>query len=226
MRLSTFRAEINIVNTETLLDLLDLYTHHRPHTPIGQTFPLDNIIAIRIELNKESSANGYERYTEWHSSSTDDSAISPKAANKSLTNGAASRNGTTPASPAIENGGRRNTPSTTLSSTSPAGISPSAVAATRAIGARGQSGTVRFMLDAAREREEKEQVDRYFRVEEEEYEVEVEVPHTAATMDRRRDIDRDRLRDRERERERDRERDRRDRERDRMDRESHRDRRR
>lgn len=212
---------------ETLLDLLDLYTHHRSQTPIGQTFPLDNIIAIRIELNKESTANGYERYTEWHTSNSDETATSPKATNK-LTNGAASRNGATPVSPAIENG-RRNTPSTTLSATSPAGISPSAVAATRAIGARGQSGTVRFMLDAAAEREEKEQVDRYFRVEEEEYEVEVEIPHTAH-VDRRRDMDRDRMRDRMPDRDRERERDRepfhRERNRDRMDRERDRDRRR
>ena len=38
-----------------------------------------------------------------------------------------------------------------------------------------RDGTVRFMLDAGKAREEKEVVDEYLRIQEEEYEVEVDV---------------------------------------------------
>lgn len=42
------------------------------------------------------------------------------------------------------------------------------------VGERGRDGTVRFMLDGERARDEKNLVAEYFKVEEEEYEVEVE----------------------------------------------------
>ena len=66
---------------------------------------------------------------------------------------------------------------------------------TSAIGIRGQNGTVRFMLDAKRARDERSAVERFWKVEEEEYEVEVPLE-----SERDRNTDRYRERDREWER--------------------------
>ncbi|KFY85776.1 hypothetical protein V500_08121, partial [Pseudogymnoascus sp. VKM F-4518 (FW-2643)] len=55
---------------------------------------------------------------------------------------------------------------------------------------RGQEGTVRFMLDGAQARSEKEIVTEYFKDEYEEYEVEVEeeaAPRSLASEERRRE---------------------------------------
>ena len=79
--------------------------------------------------------------------------------NHSLTNGTHG-SPTSPVSPM--------TPATSLSAHTPT-----------AVGARGQNGTVRFMLDAARARREEQDVDAYFKVQEEEHQVEVPV-ETAA----------------------------------------------
>ncbi|KAF2837165.1 cyclin-like protein [Patellaria atrata CBS 101060] len=136
-RFSTSRAEV----METLLDLLDLYTHHKPSTVVGPDYPLEYYISIRITLNQEASASSLPRYT---------SKLAPPL---TQTNGTKGKNGTT-----------------TLASP-PAPI----IAPISATGTRGQSGTVRFMLDAARASAEKEAVKEYFTVEEEEYEVDVEV---------------------------------------------------
>jgi CTD kinase subunit beta len=57
---STTRGQI----METLLDLLDLFTHHRHATIVGPQFSIDNYIAIRITLNKEATALNLPRYTE------------------------------------------------------------------------------------------------------------------------------------------------------------------
>lgn len=73
-----------------------------------------------------------------------------------------------------------NTPAT------PGTISPGQPDAS-ATGGRGQNGTVRFMLDAARARDERTEVEKYYMVEEEEYEI--EVPN-----ERVEDADRDRRR--------------------------------
>ncbi len=136
----------SIPPTETILDLLDLYTHHRPATIVGPDYPLDAFISIRIPLNQEASAASLPRYTDWHSSSPP-----PSGKSKPATNGTQSRNGAPRQSPR-----------------SPADASPGVA------GTRGQHGTVRFMLDAGRAMEETRTVEEYFKVEEEEYEVEVE----------------------------------------------------
>lgn len=133
---ATSRAEV----METLLDLLDLYTHHRGSTAVGPLYTLEAFINIRIGLNQEASAANIPRYALYTPDTT-----SPKP-----------RNGV--------NATSTNTPAT------PGAISPGA---TSAIGVRGQNGTVRFMLHAARARNEHEEVDKFHRVEEEEYEVEV-----------------------------------------------------
>ncbi|MCJ1474496.1 RNA polymerase II C-terminal domain kinase beta subunit [Lambiella insularis] len=150
----TSRAEV----METLLDLLDLYTHHRVYTTVGQEHPIETFIAIRITLNQEASANDYPRFTN-----------SDKK--KTITNGVKATNGSkdirlskSPISPRdpIASDGKH-----------PLALSPEAAAGARARAGL-KEGTVRFMLDPERARDEAKVVAEYFKVEEEEYEVEVE----------------------------------------------------
>ncbi|KAH9870922.1 hypothetical protein J1614_006494 [Plenodomus biglobosus] len=147
---ATSRAEV----METLLDLLDLYTHHRGLTSVGPLYTLEHFISIRIALNQEASAAQIPRYTLYASEVT--------SAAESTTNGSKPRNGIDPTSP--------------LTPATPGTASPGMNQPPKsAIGVRGQDGTVRFMLDAARARDERAEVDKYHRIEEEEYEVEVPV---------------------------------------------------
>ncbi|KAJ4289195.1 RNA polymerase II C-terminal domain kinase beta subunit [Kalmusia sp. IMI 367209] len=189
-RWETSRAEI----METLLDLLDLYTHHRINTAVGPLYPLETFINIRITLNNEASAAHIPRYATYASETTssDSQALT--------TNGTKFRNGIDPTSPLAPP-----TPAT------PGTISPGTTQPPKsAIGIRGQSGTVRFMLDVKRAQEERKEVDKYWKVEEEEYEVEVPTEaerDRAIDRERERERERDRPRDRDRDRERDRERD-------------------
>ncbi|CAN9365768.1 unnamed protein product [Alternaria alternata] len=142
---ATSRAEI----METLLDLLDLYTHHRSATSVGPSYTLEHFINIRIGLNQEASAANIPRYSRYKSESVADAG--------STTNGAKPRNGIDPTSPF--------TPAT------PVAHSPAADQAPKsAIGIRGQNGTVRFMLDAARAHDERAEVEKFHKLEEEEYE--------------------------------------------------------
>ncbi|KAH8698195.1 cyclin-like protein [Phaeosphaeriaceae sp. PMI808] len=145
---ATSRAEI----METLLDLLDLYTHHRSSTTVAPLYTLETFINIRIGLNQEASAASIPRYTLYNS----DANFNTNAG----INGIKSRNGIDPTSP--------------LTPATPGTISPgNGQPPTSAIGIRGQDGTVRFMLDAARARDERNEVDKYHKIEEEEYEVEI-----------------------------------------------------
>ncbi|KAF2870788.1 cyclin-like protein [Massariosphaeria phaeospora] len=145
---STGRAEV----METLLDLLDLYIHHRASTTVGPLYSLETFLNIRITLNQEASAAKIPRFTLYASDSG--------AGSQGTSNGAKARNGIDPTSP--------------LTPATPGTVSPGTVQApTSAIGIRGQNGTVRFMLDAARARDERSEVDKYHKNEEEEYEVEV-----------------------------------------------------
>jgi CTD kinase subunit beta len=158
-RWGTSRPEI----METLLDLLDLYTHHRQATSVGPLYPLETFLDIRIALNQEAATANMPRYALYASES---SSASP-------TNGARPA----PTSPL--------TAPATPQTSSP-GVSHTAPAP----GSRGHDATVRFMLDAARARDEHAQVDHYYRVEEEEYEV--EVPNDARIDDRDREQERER----------------------------------
>ncbi|KAF1992409.1 cyclin-like protein [Aulographum hederae CBS 113979] len=152
---------------ETLLDLLDLYTHNRSATTVGPKHDLDAFITIRITMNQEVSANSLPRYTQ--APPGDENASLAKAEKASpftatVTNGikrAANGHPKSKSSPFLSH---VSNPATPASPSTPAPV-----------GLRGQNSTVRFMFDPMRAGEEKEEVDRYFRVEEEEYEVEVEV---------------------------------------------------
>lgn len=157
---TTSRAEV----METLLDLLDLYTHNRSLTSVGPLYTLEHFINIRIGLNQEASAANIPRYTPYASEPASDSQLS--------TNGIKFRNGIDPTSP--------------LTPATPGTISPgNALPPKSAIGQRGQDGTVRFMLDAARARDEHAEVDKFHKIEEEEYEV--EVPNDIRVDDREKD---------------------------------------
>ncbi|MCJ1288325.1 RNA polymerase II C-terminal domain kinase beta subunit [Xylographa opegraphella] len=150
----TSRAEV----METLLDLLDLYTHHRTLTTVGQEYPIETYIAIRITLNQEASANDYPRYTN-------------SVMKRSLTNATKVANGTKDTRSAKSPLSPQDTPLSDGKSS--VTLSPEAAAGAR-VRAGLKEGTVRFMLDLERAREEKKIVAEYFKVEEEEYEVEVE----------------------------------------------------
>lgn len=140
---------------ETLLDLLDLYTHHRSATSIGPFYSLETFINIRITLNTEASRLSLPRFTPY-ASETPTASTSP--ATPAAVNGLKARNGIDTTTP--------NTPNT------PGTVSPGQPDAS-VTGVRGQNGTVRFMLDAARAKDERAEVEKYHKVEEEEYEVEV-----------------------------------------------------
>ncbi|KAI9841532.1 MAG: RNA polymerase II C-terminal domain kinase beta subunit [Sclerophora amabilis] len=134
-------------------EVMDLYTHHRMATAIGPQHSLDTFIAIRITLNQEASSKNIPRFTKW-----------PKS--KPATNGATisidRQKGTD-----CQKTGDGNLTSSPMGPTSATGARGRA-------GERGRDGTVRFMLDAERAKDEKEVVARYFKVEEEEVEIEVE----------------------------------------------------
>ncbi|KAH0368170.1 cyclin, partial [Aureobasidium melanogenum] len=153
---STTRGEI----METLLDLLDLFTHHRHATIVGNQFSIDNYIAVRITLNKEATALNLPRYTE--------TIDAPKSGLNGAANGASKHSPVSPALPGATN----------QSPNSPPAMGPtSATGARSRVGERGKDGTVRFMLSAERARGEKEAVAKYFAADEyETYEEEVDVP--------------------------------------------------
>jgi CTD kinase subunit beta len=147
--------------TETLLDLLDLYTHHRSATSLGPLHPLETFINIRITLNNQASRLALPRFTPYASSTP------PTNTTTNTTNT------TSPATPAVNGLKPRNGVESTTPNTpnTPGTVSP-AQADAGVLGGRGQ-GTVRFMLDAARARDERAQVEAFYRVEEEVVEVEV-----------------------------------------------------
>jgi CTD kinase subunit beta len=154
----TTRAEI----METLLDLLDLYTHFQKSSIVGPSYNIEKFIQLKIKLNQEVEEDAtLSRYTEQHEP--------PK------TNGIKSNIKTpkTPITPASPSDARINGKDIA----SPATLSPrSSGSGRKSIGARGQDGTIRFMLNADQAKKEKETVAEYFKVELEEYEIEVEEP--------------------------------------------------
>ncbi|KAL8913206.1 MAG: hypothetical protein Q9172_007341 [Xanthocarpia lactea] len=151
---------------ETLLDLLDLYTHHRSSTIVGQDHALEEFISVRIALNQEASAEKLPRFAQSNSERT--------KTNGTTTNGVKDKKDQkgliSPRSIASPK---------EIKSPQPIGLT--SVTGTPVQGKPGlKEGTVRFMLDPERARDEKHTVAEFFKMDEEEYEVEVE-------NDRRRD---------------------------------------
>ncbi|OJJ72977.1 hypothetical protein ASPBRDRAFT_123456 [Aspergillus brasiliensis CBS 101740] len=127
---------------ETLLDLLELYTHNRGHTTVGPHFPADRFLTVRIPLNTEAESQKLPRYTNWVPEPRESKAANgDKAAKDAATK-------LHPLTPVAANGDR-----------------PRATE-------KGRDGAVRFMLDPECADAEKSHVAAYFKVEMEEYEVE------------------------------------------------------
>lgn len=171
-RFSTTREEV----VETIIDALDLYTHHRGQTIVGPKHDLETFISIRITYNQEMAAKNLARFT--RQPAGDGSAALPSNSMKPINGSSSTKNGTsTPISPAEK----------TLSTATHSARSSAPPSA----GNRGQNGTLRFMLDARRAREEEAIVEKYYKDEEEEYEI--EVPSSEARIEKdREDRERDR----------------------------------
>lgn len=150
----TNRAQI----VEVMLDLLDLYTHFQSKTLVGPYHAIDTFIKIRIALNQEATQKQFPRYSEWKDPKTNGYGkhiLTPKTP-------------ATPTSPADGRAINQNTAHPSPGASSGSGR--------QGVGARGQDGTVRFMLEGAQAKEEKAAVAQYFDVEMEDYEVEVDEP--------------------------------------------------
>lgn len=160
---------------EVILDLLDLYTHFPKSTAIGQMYHIDKFINVRITLNQEAEERKLPRYTDWKEAKQNGIKSNIKTPKTPIT----------PASPSdVRTNGK--------DVASPATLSPrSSGSRGKGIGARGQEGTVRFMLDGAQAKREKAAVDEYFKVEYEEYEVEVDEPVRNHPIDNRHRYERD-----------------------------------
>ena len=137
--------------------MLDLYTHQRASTAVGPEHALEQFISIRITLNQEASTQSFPRFTETPLKKA-------KANGAKATNGVDHKDKKSVLSP-------RDDPIKSVRS--PQEVVP--IDATPSNGKPGlRDGTVRFMLDPERVRDEKHAVAEFFKVEEEEYEVEIE----------------------------------------------------
>ncbi len=161
---------------ETLLDLLELYTHHRTNTTVGPQLAPDTFLEVRIPLNQEVEHRNLPRFTEWKESKKTKPVMNGNTNNGRLSNGSkpspkdvSPRDVTTP-----------NQPPTQTSSTAPNGTPRAA-----RVGERGRDGTVRFMLNPDREQDEKNVVAEYFKPEEVEVEPEPELPRSPPRPRRR-----------------------------------------
>ncbi|KAL5335292.1 Fructosamine kinase-domain-containing protein [Aspergillus crustosus] len=142
---------------ETLLDLLELYTHNRGATSVGPHFPADRFLTVRIPLNKEVEEHRLSRYTHSTSSKQDKSAKDTRK-NGHMTNGSAKSE-------------KKNTSATAEPLAHPL-IPVTANGEQPKAGDKGPGAAVRFIVDSEYAEAEKARVAQYFRVEMEEYEVE------------------------------------------------------
>lgn len=145
---------------ETMLDLLDLYTHFQKSTIVGSVFNIDTFIKTRITLNQEVDERKAARYAEWKEPKQNGARSSIKTPKTPIT----------PTSPTDARLNGRDI-------ASPATLSPrSSGSGRRGPGVRGQEGTIRFMLDGVQAKQEKAIVSEYFKTEYEDVEVEIDEP--------------------------------------------------
>jgi CTD kinase subunit beta len=131
------------ITIETLLDLLELYTHYQKLTVAGPDFSVDAFLNVRIPLNDELNEKNLPRYTTY---------IDRRLQTSS--NGTAKTNGVD-AKPKHQVSPQNGTPSDRDGNTvNGNGVKPR-------VGERGRDGTIRFMLNPDREQEEKKVVDEY-----------------------------------------------------------------
>lgn len=136
-----------------MLDLLDLYTHHRANTAVGTRFPIEAFLAVRIPLNQEADTKSLPRYTNWREKGT----LHDTGAANGLKNGRES-------STKDKERDRDIFPPNALTPVSAIGEKPKQ-------SERGRDGTVRFMLDPERAETERATVAEYFKIEVEEFEM-------------------------------------------------------
>ena len=145
-----------------MLDLLDLYTHHRNASINGSLFPIEKYISVRIALNQEAKENGWPRFMDCSDRFNDSWSVSgapspsePSPSDKGTGRGAKP----SPNSP--------QKPSSRSKAEVPLSPAPSSHAAEKAT-------TFRFMLDADRASDEQRVVEEFFADSDEEYETETE----------------------------------------------------
>ncbi|KAL4786744.1 Fructosamine kinase-domain-containing protein [Aspergillus varians] len=148
-RWKTSREEV----METLLDLLELYTHNRASTTVGPHFPADRFLTVRIPLNKEAEEQKLPRYTH---STEEGKPTNDSRRTGPTTNGAAK---TEKAASTAEPLHHPLIPATAT------GERPKQAE-------KGRDAAVRFIVDSEYAAAEKARVAQYFQVEMEEYEVE------------------------------------------------------
>ena len=144
-----------------------MYTHHRTSTIVGQDHNLEKFISIRITLNQEASADAIPRHTQTKRKSAAMNGAKLTNGNKDAKSKKLHRSPT--------GSGDATMIDLTTAANNHASVSKPGL----------KDGTVRFMLDPQRAREEKETVSEFFNVEEEEYEIEVPVKESSE-RDRRR----------------------------------------
>ncbi|KAL4796133.1 Fructosamine kinase-domain-containing protein [Aspergillus venezuelensis] len=171
-KLKTSREEV----METLLDLLELYTHNRNLTTVGPHFPADRFLTVRIPLNKEAEDRKLPRYTHWSTTEEAKSSYKPKHPPKhppkyphkmNGTANAKNEKGAPPTAPAKD----RETKSEPEPLYHPL-IPATANGERPKPGEKGRDAAVRFIVDSEYAASEKREVRRYFTVEMEEVEVE------------------------------------------------------
>jgi CTD kinase subunit beta len=158
-----FKTHVNSFCLETLLDLLELYTHHRTSTAVGPDFKLETFLQVRIPLNQESTDHRIPRFTAW--------VAEPLTDTNSNSNGSASAYAGSGANGITVNGSRnRNSRAPSIQNVSPKDLTspkssvsngPAAAATKPRASDRGKEGTVRFILNPDREREETSIVQEY-----------------------------------------------------------------
>jgi len=150
-RWSTTREEV----METLLDALDLYTHHTAASILGTKYSLDDFLRIRLALNKECAESNLPRYT-----TIPEADRAPANGNPALMLKVANGH-PTPVSPPDPSQVQQQ-------QTAPGGGNVPPVP--------DGGGTLRFVLNPQLASDEKAEVQKYFVEEWEEYDEEIEVP--------------------------------------------------
>lgn len=128
-----------------MLDLLELYTHHRSSTLIGPEYPLEHFLEVRIPLNQEADVKKLPRYACW-------------TKDRPSINGSQAING----SKGPRNAQQLVNPLMAAATHEVAGKKFE----------RARESTVRFMLDEEQAQSERATTAKYFTVEMEDYEVE------------------------------------------------------
>ncbi|KAF3483519.1 C-type cyclin [Arthroderma uncinatum] len=156
----TSRAEV----METILDLLELYTHNRASTSVGPDFSLDLFLNVRIPLNEEADANQIPRFAYWKKRKADSNGVQSNgtSSKKAKNNHHHHNKDTNDTSTSTEH------PALLVNPMMPTAAHDSVAKANE----RSRDTAIRFMLNPEQAQSERATVAEYFKVEMEEYEVE------------------------------------------------------